>query len=107
MRVMQNCIHKSIFCIRKLSGNRGHRSSKEKVFMIASHKRGLLTAALVVLALGGNQTFAQTRFSYDQIKIGILTDISGLCAVLAEPGSVEAGVRYTNAVAFADQIDRQ
>ena len=75
--------------------------------MIASHKRGSLTAALVGLALGGNQTFAQTRFSYDQIKIGILTDISDLCAVLAGPGSVEAGVRYTNAVAFADQIDRQ
>ena len=74
--------------------------------MIASHKRALLTAALVVLAVGGNQTFAQTR-PFDQIKIGVLTDISGLCAVLAGPGSLEAGVRYTNAVAFADQIDRQ
>jgi hypothetical protein len=82
-------------------------SSKEKVFMIASHKRALLAAALVVLAVGGNQTFAQTRPFYDQIKIGVLTDISGLCAVLAGPGSVEAGVKYTNAVAFADQIDRQ
>ncbi|MEH2549347.1 hypothetical protein V1283_005992 [Bradyrhizobium sp. AZCC 2262] len=73
--------------------------------MIASHKRGLLTEALVGLAVRGNHTFAETRFSYDQI--GILTDISGLCAVLAGPGSAEAGVGYTNAVAFADQIDRQ
>ena len=58
--------------------------------MIASHKRGSLTAALVGLALGGNQTFAQTQFSYDQIKIGILADISDLCAVLA-------GVRWKRA----------
>lgn len=73
--------------------------------MIARHKRGFLTAALVGPPLAEATPWLRPRFSYDQI--GILTDISGLCAVLAGPGSVEAGVRYTNAVAFADQIDRQ
>jgi hypothetical protein len=75
--------------------------------MILSHKRGLLTAALVVLALGGNQTFAQIRFSDDPIKIGILTDISASSAVLAGPGSMEAGVTDTNEGTFADPVDRQ
>jgi len=57
--------------------------------MFAIHNRGLLTA-LAMLALGGNQTFAQTQFSGDQIKVGILTDMSGPYADLAGLGSVEA-----------------
>src|SRR5271156_6097491 len=59
--------------------------------MMRTHKRPALVLICFFFALSvGPEVLAQSRVSDDEVKIGILTDMSGPYADLAGPGSVEA-----------------
>ncbi|OWW20645.1 ABC transporter substrate-binding protein [Noviherbaspirillum denitrificans] len=58
--------------------------------MKATSCRRLALAAVLTCALAGNTTAQTPKFSDDVVRIGVLTDLSGIYADLSGPGSVLA-----------------